>query len=81
MHSLYIFSALIDGCPANLTEGQYELPHYMTQVSQSEPNLAFGPQYNGTSTPNNVSTVFSFDIPASRADANCTLEFIFPRQN
>ncbi|KAI1634315.1 ubiquitin 3 binding protein But2 C-terminal domain-containing protein [Biscogniauxia mediterranea] len=70
-----------DGCPAYLTEGQHEFPHYMTQVSQSEPNLAFGPQYNGIFTPNDVSTVFSFDIPASRANANCTLEFIFPHQD
>ncbi|KAI5922922.1 GPI anchored cell wall protein [Camillea tinctor] len=69
-----------DGCPAYLTEGQYEFPHYMTQVSKSEPNLAFGPQYNGIFTPNDVSTVFSFDIPESRANDTCTLQFIFPRQ-
>merc|ERR1712000_566096 len=37
-----------------------------------------GPQFNGVFTPNDIGSIFSFDVPASRADANCTLEFIFP---
>ncbi|KAI1100896.1 ubiquitin 3 binding protein But2 C-terminal domain-containing protein [Jackrogersella minutella] len=69
------------GCPAYLEKGQYEFPHYITQVSKSQPNRAFGPQYNARITPNDVSTIFSFDVPQSRADANCTLEFLFPRQD
>ncbi|KAL7619500.1 hypothetical protein AAE478_010040 [Parahypoxylon ruwenzoriense] len=70
-----------DGCPAYLEEGQFEFPHYITRVSRSEPDRAFGPQYNGLFTPNDISSIFSFDVPASRADANCALEFFFPRQN
>jgi hypothetical protein len=66
------------GCPADLTPGQYEFPHYITQISKSQPDKAFGPQYNGVFTPNDIASIFSFDIPASRADANCTLEFLFP---
>ncbi|KAI1768430.1 ubiquitin 3 binding protein But2 C-terminal domain-containing protein [Hypoxylon sp. FL1150] len=70
-----------DGCPVYLEEGEYEFPHYITQISQVEPDKAFGPQFNGLITPNDISSVFSFDVPESRADANCTLEFIFPRQD
>lgn len=66
-------------CPALLPAGEFEFPHYITQISASEPDKAFGPQYNGVFTPNDVSSIFSFDIPASRTDANCTLEFIFPK--
>ncbi|KAI0165131.1 ubiquitin 3 binding protein But2 C-terminal domain-containing protein [Hypoxylon sp. FL1284] len=68
-----------DGCPAYLEEGQYEFPHYITQISAREPDRAFGSQLSGVVTPNDVSSVFSFDVPADRADANCTLEFLFPR--
>jgi hypothetical protein len=67
------------GCPAYLEEGQYEFPHYITQISARNPDTAYGPQYNGRFTPNDISSIFSFDVPASRADANCTLEFLFPR--
>lgn len=66
-------------CPALLPAGEFEFPHYITQISASEPDKAFGNQYNGVFTPNDISSIFSFDIPASRADANCTLEFIFPK--
>ncbi|KAI1413355.1 ubiquitin 3 binding protein But2 C-terminal domain-containing protein [Hypoxylon sp. FL1857] len=69
------------GCPAYLQEGQYEFPHYITHISRSEPDRAVGPQFNGLITPNDVSSIFSFDIPAERANANCTLEFLFPRQD
>ena len=67
-----------DGCPRELEAGQFEFPHYITQISKSQPDKAFGPQYNGAFTPNDISSIFSFDVPAERADANCTLEFIFP---
>ncbi|KAI0867584.1 GPI anchored cell wall protein [Hypoxylon argillaceum] len=69
------------GCPAYLTPGQFEFPHYITQISAKKPNQAFGPSYDGIFTPNDISTIFSFDIPAQRADANCTLEFLFPKQD
>lgn len=68
------------GCPTTLTPGEFEYPHYITQISARHPNKAFGPTYGGLFTPNDIATVFSFDIPASRADANCTLEFLFPRR-
>ncbi|KAI1139143.1 ubiquitin 3 binding protein But2 C-terminal domain-containing protein [Hypoxylon sp. FL0543] len=70
-----------DGCPAYLEKGQYESPNYITHISRSQPNRAFGPQYTGLITPNDVSSIFSFDIPADRADANCTLEFLFPKRD
>ncbi|KAK5089168.1 hypothetical protein LTR05_003392 [Lithohypha guttulata] len=70
-----------DGCPGYLTPGQFEFPHYITQVSKANPDKAYGPQYNGVFTPNDVASIFSFDVPASRADANCTLEFLFPKQS
>lgn len=66
-------------CPALLPAGEFEFPHYITQISASEPDKAFGNQYNGVFTPNDISSLFTFDIPASRADANCTLQFIFPK--
>ncbi|KAI1464904.1 ubiquitin 3 binding protein But2 C-terminal domain-containing protein [Daldinia caldariorum] len=69
-----------DGCPAYLEAGEFESPSYITQVSKCQPDRAFGPQSIGRITPNDVSSIFNFDIPASRADANCTLEFLFPRQ-
>jgi len=69
-----------DSCPGYLTQGEFEFPHYITQISQKNPDKAYGPQYNGIFTPNDISTIFSFDVPASRADANCTLEFLFPKQ-
>jgi len=69
------------GCPRTLPPGEFEFPHYITQVSKSQPDKAFGPQYFGVFTPNDISSIFSFDIPASRAGANCTLEFLFPRQS
>ncbi|EFX03314.1 GPI anchored cell wall protein [Grosmannia clavigera kw1407] len=68
-------------CPSYLTEGEFEFPHYITQISKSDPDRAFGPQYFGVFTPNDVGSIFSFDIPASRSDANCTLEFLFPEQS
>ncbi|KAI1321421.1 GPI anchored cell wall protein [Xylariaceae sp. FL0255] len=68
-------------CPGYLTAGQYEYPHYITQISKSHPHKAFGPTSEAVFTPNDISTIFSFDIPASRKKANCTLEFLFPRQD
>ncbi|KAH9905814.1 GPI anchored cell wall protein [Xylariomycetidae sp. FL2044] len=70
-----------DGCPAYLEQGQFEFPHYITHVSKTQPDKKFGPQFNGLFTPNDIASIFSFDVPASRADANCTLEFLFPKQD
>ncbi|KAK8016578.1 hypothetical protein PG993_014767 [Apiospora rasikravindrae] len=68
------------GCPAYLTPGEYEFPHYITQISATQPDRAFGPSLHGKFTPNDVSSLFSFDIPADRANANCSLVFLFPRK-
>ena len=68
-----------NGCPRMLQAGQFESPAYITHVSQAHPDFAFGPQTNGVFTPNDLASIFSFQIPQSRADANCTLEFIFPQ--
>ena len=70
-----------DGCPRELTSGKFEFPHYITYISANEPDEVFGNQYDGLISPNDISTIFTFDIPASRADTNCTLEFIFPLQS
>ncbi|KAI1433791.1 GPI anchored cell wall protein [Xylaria sp. CBS 124048] len=70
-----------DGCPAYLTDGEFESPSYITQISAKHPDKAFGPQDKARFTPNDISTIFSFDIPTERADANCTLEFLFPRND
>jgi hypothetical protein len=68
------------GCPRYLTANEYEFPHYIPYVSKSQPDKTFGPQLNGAFTPNDIANIFSFDIPASRANANCTLEFLLPAQ-
>ncbi|KAI1476099.1 hypothetical protein K445DRAFT_321279 [Daldinia sp. EC12] len=70
-----------DGCPAYLEDGEYEAPSYITRVSKCQPDRPYGPQTVARITPNDVSSIFSFDIPASRADANCTLEFLFPHRD
>lgn len=69
------------GCPAYLPEGEFEFPHYITQISAAEPDKKYGPQFNGVFTPNDISSIFSFDIPESRTDWNCTLEFLFPKNS
>lgn len=69
------------GCPLALTPGEFASPDYITQISASQPDKSYGPQRTGVFTPNDISTIFSFDIPASRADSNCTLEFLFPARN
>ncbi|KAI0018875.1 GPI anchored cell wall protein [Xylariomycetidae sp. FL0641] len=69
------------GCPAYLAPGQYESPHYITQVSAARPDAAYGAQGGGRFTPGDVASIFRFDVPADRAGANCTLEFLFPRRD
>ncbi|KAI0201363.1 GPI anchored cell wall protein [Astrocystis sublimbata] len=68
-------------CPSYLQRGQYEFPHYITQISATQPDKAFGQQYSGLFTPGDISTLYKFDVPASRAGENCTLKFIFPEQD
>ena len=69
-----------DDCPRYLEEGEFEPPHYMTRVSARHPGRVYGRQYVGAFTAGDVSTVFRFDVPASRADADCAVEFLFPHR-
>ncbi|KAI1443147.1 ubiquitin 3 binding protein But2 C-terminal domain-containing protein [Annulohypoxylon stygium] len=70
-----------DACPGYLQPGQFEFPHYITQISAKQPDRAFGQQYNASVTPGDISALFALDVPKDRADANCTLEFLFPTQD
>ncbi|KAI1086479.1 ubiquitin 3 binding protein But2 C-terminal domain-containing protein [Rostrohypoxylon terebratum] len=70
-----------DTCPGYLEPGQFEFPHYITQISAKQPSRAFGPQYRGRVTPGDISSIISFDVPQDRANDNCTLEFLFPTQD
>ncbi|KAF2725649.1 glycoside hydrolase family 17 protein [Polychaeton citri CBS 116435] len=65
-------------CPTNLS-GEYQYPHLIIPVSKSNPEKAYGTQYNATISPD-VSTIFNFDIPASYAGQTCSLVFLFPEQ-
>lgn len=69
------------GCPHYLPKDQFVSPSYITHISKKNPDKSYGPQHNGLFTPDDMASIFSFDIPASRADANCTLEFLFPKAN
>jgi glucan endo-1,3-beta-D-glucosidase len=64
------------GCPADI-KGAYQYPHLIVPVDASNPNKAYGTQYNGTIN-SKVSTIFNFDIPASYAGKTCSTVFLFP---
>ncbi|KAI1812191.1 GPI anchored cell wall protein [Poronia punctata] len=68
----------LTGCPGYLSPETYVAPRYLTQISSKDPTKSFGPQYTARFTPNDISTLFTFDIPRERANSNCTLEFLFP---
>lgn len=67
-------------CPTNLS-GAYEYPHLIVPVSKASPNKAYGTSYNGEVTPNDISSIFNFDIPASDSGKTCSLVFLFPEQS
>ncbi|KAI4855121.1 glycoside hydrolase [Aureobasidium sp. EXF-8846] len=67
------------GCPADIN-GAYQFPHLIVPVDASNPNKAYGTQYNGTLN-SKVSTIFNFDIPASYAGKTCSTVFLFPELN
>lgn len=52
----------------------------MVPVDRVNGNKAYGNSLNGTIS-STLSTVFNFDIPASDAGKQCTLEFLFPTQD
>ena len=65
------------GCPADIN-GAYQFPHLIVPVDSSNPNKAYGTQYNATIS-SKVSTIFNFDIPASYAGKTCSTVFLFPQ--
>ena len=67
-------------CPTTLS-GTYEYPHLIIPVSSASPNTAAGTSYFGEVSPNNVSSIFNFDIPASDTGKTCSLVFLFPTQS
>lgn len=66
-------------CPYYLPEGSYEFPHLIVPIDNS--NTAHGRSYFAKVTPNDFATIFNFDIPASRANQQCSLYFTFPRHD
>lgn len=66
-------------CPAELT-GSWQFPHLIVPVNSAEPDKAYGTQFNGTAS-GTISTIFNFDIPASYAGKECSIEFLFPTQD
>ncbi|KAI5203158.1 glycoside hydrolase [Aureobasidium subglaciale] len=65
------------GCPADIN-GAYQYPHLIVPVDSTNPDKAYGTQYNGTVSPK-ISTIFNFDIPASYAGKTCSTVFLFPQ--
>lgn len=65
-------------CPTDLN-GDYQFPHLIVPVSKSEPDKAFGTQYNGT-IDSDKSTIYNFDIPAAYQGKSCSAIFLFPKQ-
>lgn len=67
-----------EGCPTNL-DGTYEFPHLIIPVDKSNPDKASGTSYNGLIS-STVSSDFNFDIPNSYDGKQCSLVFLFPKQ-
>ncbi|KAI1334507.1 ubiquitin 3 binding protein But2 C-terminal domain-containing protein [Xylariaceae sp. FL0016] len=69
-------------CPAAgvTNAGQFNRPRLIIPVDSSSPDTAAGTSYNGTASPS-VSTIFTFDIPASAAGKKCNVWFLFPAKS
>jgi len=57
-----------------------QFPHLIIPIDSANPTYAYGTQFNGTVSPN-MATIFNFDIPASAANQDCQLIFLFPTQD
>ncbi|KAF2159610.1 hypothetical protein M409DRAFT_70921 [Zasmidium cellare ATCC 36951] len=66
-------------CQTELS-GAYQTPHLIVPVSSSQPDHAYGTQYNATITSSEC-TIFNFDIPASYSGKSCSTIFLFPEQS
>lgn len=65
-------------CPADLN-GNYQYPHLIVPVDSSNPDHAYGTQYNGKVN-SHTCTIFNFDIPASYAGHTCSAIFLLPNK-
>ncbi|KAK4547136.1 hypothetical protein LTR36_001357 [Oleoguttula mirabilis] len=63
-------------CPAELTDN-FEFPHLIVPVDSAHPDKAYGNSLNGTVS-DTMKSIFNFDIPASAAGKQCTLQFLLP---
>lgn len=59
--------------------GGFEFPHLIMPISKSNPESTYPNTYFPNITPNDVATVFDFDMLGS--DQSCELGFYFPRQD
>ncbi|KAK5130775.1 hypothetical protein LTR08_001665 [Meristemomyces frigidus] len=66
-------------CPAELNKN-FEFPHMIVHVDSANPDKVYGNSLNGAVT-SSVSSLFKFDIPASDAGKQCTLEFLLPHKD
>ncbi|KAK4506212.1 hypothetical protein PRZ48_004177 [Zasmidium cellare] len=66
-------------CQTALT-GAYQTPHLIVPVSSSQPDHAYGTQYNATITSKEC-TIFNFDIPTGYSGKSCSVVFLFPEQS
>lgn len=66
------------GCPTNL-EGDYEFPHLIIPVDKSNGDEATGTSYFGEVS-STKSSLFNFDIPSGDKGKQCSLVFLFPKQ-
>lgn len=94
MNSLTVLAAIIAGidampthleardtsaCPYYLPDGSYEFPHLIVPINNTD--VATGHSYFANVSPGNCATIFNFDIPASRANQQCSVYFTLPRHD
>ncbi|KAF2722486.1 hypothetical protein K431DRAFT_211176, partial [Polychaeton citri CBS 116435] len=60
--------------------GAYQTPHLIVPVSSSQPDHAYGTQYNATVN-SGTSTIFNFDIPQDYHGRTCSIIFLLPEQS
>lgn len=68
------------GCPKDLPPAPgFEFPHLILPVSKAHPDVPGTNSYFPNITPNDLATVFNFDV--LHGDRHCELGFYFPRQD
>lgn len=67
-------------CPKDLPgAGEFEFPHLVIPISKSNPDTTYPNTYFPNITPNDVATIFNFDVQGN--GQICELGFYFPRQD